>query len=168
MTRKRESSRRKERGAALLEFAVAGAVFLTALFAVIEFGRLLWVHNALRDTARRGARYAVVRKEGDESAVKKYIVYGDPNADPTTAKPVVDGLNLSQVNVDYANFNGIRLSARATVTITNYKFNFAVPIVGTSINMPNYRTSMTGESAGFVPCDIPNANPAAPCAIVPN
>lgn len=167
MTRK-QTSRRKERGAALLEFAVAGTAFLMALFTVIEFGRLLWVHNALRDTARRGARYAVVRKEGDETAVKKLVVYGNANADPATATPLVTGLNMSQVDVSYANFNGIRLSARATVTITGYKFNFAVPIVGTSVNMPNYRTSMTGESAGFVPCDLPSATPAAPCAIVPN
>ncbi len=54
-----KTKRSGERGAALVEFAIAALVFLTAVFAVIEFGRLLWVHNALTDAARRGARYAV-------------------------------------------------------------------------------------------------------------
>ena len=165
---RRKSNARAERGATLLEFAVAATVVMTSVFSIIEFGRALWVHNALRDAARRGARYAVVRRDTDETAVKNYIVYGDPNANPATAKPVVDGLTTAQVDVDYKNFNGILLSARATVTITGYKFNFAVPLVGTTINMPNYRTSMTGESAGFVPCDLPSATPAAACNIIPN
>lgn len=165
---RRKANARAERGATLLEFAIAATVVLTSVFSIIEFGRALWVHNALRDAARRGARYAVVRRDTDETAVKNYIVYGDPNANPVTAKPVVDGLTTAQVDVDYKNFNGILLSARATVTITGYKFNFAVPLVATAINMPNYRTSMTGESAGFVPCDLPSATPAAACNIIPN
>lgn len=164
--RKRNSN--NQRGAALLEFAICSTVFLTALFGVLEFGRLLWTHNALKDTVRRGARYAAVRKEGDEASVIKYIVYGDPNANPATAKPVVDGLTTSQVNVEYANFNGIKLSARATVRITGHQFRFALPLVGTTLTMPSYKTSIPGESAGFIPCNIPSTNPAAPCPITPS
>ena len=157
-----------QRGAALLELAICATVFLTALFGVLEFGRLLWTHNALKDAARRGARYAAVRKEADEAAVVKYIVYGDPNANPATAKPVVEGLTTSNVNVDYANFNGILLSARATVKITNYKYKFALPLVGTTLTMPSYKTSIPGESAGFIPCNVTSATPAAPCPITPS
>ena len=47
-----------ERGASLLEFAIAATVFLTVIFGVLECGRFLWTHNALKDAARRGARYA--------------------------------------------------------------------------------------------------------------
>lgn len=164
------ASRRNERGATLVEFAIVASIFLTALFGVLEFGRLFWTHNALKDAARRGARYAIVRKNDASSiqAVKYMVVYGDPNANPATAAPVVTGLTPANVNVDYKNFDGILLSAQATVSITNYKFQFAVPLIGTSINMPGYRTTLPGESAGFVPCDIPGATPAAPCAIVPN
>jgi Flp pilus assembly protein TadG len=164
------ASRRNERGAALVEFAIVATIFLTVLFGVLEFGRLFWTHNALKDAARRGARYAIVRKNDAASiqAVKYMVVYGDPNANPATAKPVVTGLTPANVDVAYKNFDGILLSAQATVTITNYKFQFAVPLIGTTINMPGYRTTLPGESAGFVPCDIPSATPAAPCAIVPN
>jgi len=163
-------SKRNERGASLLELAIVASIFFTALFGVLEFGRLLWVHNTLRDSARRGARYAVVRKNDAAgiAAVKNMVVYGDPNANPATATPVAAGLTTSNVQVDYANFNGIQLSARASVSITGYQFKFSVTLIGTTLNMPSYRTSQTGESAGFVPCDIPSATPYAPCNIIPN
>lgn len=157
-----------QRGAALLELAICATVFLTAIFGVLEFGRLLWTHSALKDAARRGARYAAVRKQGDEAAVIKYIVYGDPSANPATAKPVVDGLTTGQVDVEYDNFDGIKLSARATVRITNYKYKFTLPLVGTTLTLPAYKTSMPGESAGFIPCNVTSATPAAPCPITPS
>ena len=161
---------KNERGAALIEFTIVAAIFFTTMFAVLEFGRLLWTHNALRDAARRGARYAAVRKNDAAgiAAVKNMVVYGDPNANPGTAIPVVAGLTTANVQVDYANFNGIQLSARDSVSIINYQYQFSVPLVGGTITMPAYRTSQTGESAGFVPCDIPNATPFAPCNIIPN
>ncbi|HMF55184.1 MAG TPA: TadE/TadG family type IV pilus assembly protein [Pyrinomonadaceae bacterium] len=159
----------KERGATLMEFALVGSVFIVTLFAVLEFGRLFWTHNALRDAARRGARYATVRRNDAAGilAVQKMVVYGDPNADPATAKPVVSGLTTGNVAVNYQNYNGVLLSATATVSITSYQFKFAVPLIGGTINMPAYRTSLPGESAGFVPCDQPSANPLAACNIVP-
>ena len=163
-------SRKNERGTTLLEFAIVATIFFTSLFAVIEFGRLYWTHSALKDAARRGARYAIVRKNDAASilAVQKAVVYGDPNANPATAKPLINGLTTSNVVVDYKKFDGILLSAQATVSITNYQFKFIVPLIGTTINMPAYRTTLPGESAGFVPCDIPNTTPYAPCSIVPN
>ncbi|MGA9995665.1 MAG: TadE/TadG family type IV pilus assembly protein [Pyrinomonadaceae bacterium] len=161
---------KRERGATLVEFAIVATIFFTSLFAVIEFGRLFWTHNALKDAARRGARYAIIRKDDAAgiAAVKNMVVYGDPNANPATATPLVNGLTTSNVSIDYQNFNGIQLSSRATVSITNYKFNFAIPLVGTSINMPAYRTSLPGESAGWIPCDMSSGNPAAPCNTIPN
>ncbi|HSS19568.1 MAG TPA: TadE/TadG family type IV pilus assembly protein [Pyrinomonadaceae bacterium] len=160
----------KQRGAALFEFAIVATVFLTMVFGVIEFGRLFWTHNALRDAARRGARYATIRKNDSAGiqAVKYMVVYGDPNANPATAIPVAPGLTTSNVNVEYQNYNGVLLSSRATVSISSYQFQFALPFVGATTTMPAYRTSLPGESAGFVPCDTPTANPLAACSIIPN
>lgn len=159
-----------ERGATLLEFAIGATVFLTVVFAVVEFGRLFWVHNALKDAARRGTRYATVRKNdaAGQLAVKKVVVYGDPNANPSTATPIVPGLTTGQVALNYQNFNGIQLSSRATVSIIDYQFQFAVPLVGGTLTLPRYGTSLPGESAGFVPCDLPSGTPMAPCSIIPN
>lgn len=164
---KHNADRKNERGAALTEFAIVATIFLTVMFGVLEFGRLYWTHNALKDAARRGARYATVRKNDAAgiTAVKNMVVYGDPSGG---TQPVVAGLTTGNVTVEYQNYNGILLSSRATVSITNYQFQFAVPLIGTSITMPAYRTSLPGESAGFVPCDFPNATPYAPCNIIPN
>lgn len=168
MTRK--ANHRRERGAALVELAIVASIFLTALFGVIEFGRLFWTHNALRDAARRGARYAAVRKNdtAGQTAVKKMVVYGDPNANTSTAQPVVPGLTMANVVLEYQNYAGIQLSSRASVSITGMKFQFSVPLVGGKLDLPSYRTSSAGESAGFVPCDVSSATPWADCGTIPN
>ncbi|HET6980267.1 MAG TPA: TadE family protein [Pyrinomonadaceae bacterium] len=160
-------NRKNEEGKTLLEFAITGAAFLMVMFGVIEFGRLFWVHNALRDAARRGVRYAAIRRNdtAGQQAVKNMVVYGDPAGGTT---PLVNGLSTSNVAIEYVNYDGVQLSSRATVKITNYQFNFAVPLIGGSITMPAYRTSLPGESVGYVPCDMPSANPLASCNIIPN
>ncbi|MEP6819114.1 MAG: TadE/TadG family type IV pilus assembly protein [bacterium] len=142
-------SRRGERGSTLVEFAIGATLFLTVMFAVIEFGRALWVHNALADAARRGARYAVVHTAADSAAVKNVVVYGDPAGGST---PLVDNLTTSNVNVTYSGF-GLS-GGTATVSISNYQFQFVVPIVSTSISMPSYSTTLTAECAGLIPANL--------------
>jgi Flp pilus assembly protein TadG len=90
--------RSDERGATLLEFAIAATVFLTSMFAVIEFGRALWVHNALSDAARRGARYATLHSATDIDKVKNVVVYGDPAGG---GQPLVPNLGVGNVTVTY-------------------------------------------------------------------
>lgn len=138
-----------ERGATLVEFAIAATVFLTCMFAVIEFGRALWVHNALSDAARRGARYAVTHTAADEAKVKNVVVYGDPNG---TGQPLVNNLTTSSVQVVYSSY-GLN-KGTVSVSITSYQFQFVVPIIGTTIQMPAYTTTLTGESVGLVPANI--------------
>jgi len=144
-----KSSKRNQRGSTLVEFAIAATVFLTVMFAVIEFGRALWVHNALTDAARRGARYAVVHPATDAAAVKNIVVYGDPAGGTT---PVVSNLTTANVNVTYTGF-GLS-GGTATVSVSNYQFQFVVPIVSTSIPMPDYATTLTAESAGLIPANL--------------
>ena len=138
-----------ERGTSLVEFAIAATVLLTAMFAVIEFGRALWVHNALSDAARRGARYAALHSATDVDDVKNVVVYGDPEGG---SRPTLPNLTPENVTVTYSNF---ALNAgTVTVSVTNYKFQFVIPIVGTTITMPSYSTTLTGESIGFIPDNI--------------
>lgn len=160
-------NRKSEEGKTLLEFAITGTVFLLVLFGVIEFGRLFWTHNALRDAARRGVRYAAIRRNdaAGQLAVKNMVVYGDPAGGTS---PLVNGLTTSNVAIEYVNYDGVQLSSRATVKISNYQFNFAVPLIGGTITMPAYRTSLPGESVGYVPCNMPSANPLASCNITPD
>lgn len=140
----------KERGASLVEFSIAATVFLTVMFGVIEFGRALWTHNALADAARRGARYAVLNQESKKADVKKMVVYGSLDAE---AKPILDNLTTDNVEVAYDGF-GMDVGT-VQVTIKEYDFKFIVPLVSTTIRMPKYTTTLTGESAGTSPETIP-------------
>src|SRR5258707_10649923 len=106
------NKRSGQRGATLVEFAIGATVFLTAMFAVIEFGRALWTHNALSDAARRAARYAISqpastppgsKKTGDDlgpslGAIKNVAVYGDPAGG---TQPLLPDLTIDNVHVHY-------------------------------------------------------------------
>lgn len=134
-----------EEGASLLEFAIAATVFLTVMFAVVEFGRALWVHNALSDAARRGARYAVLHKAADIDDVKKIVVYGDL-AETT---PMLE--NFSTANVDVV-YNDFKLDGGTVqVSVHDYDFQLILPLLVSSIRMPSYSTTLTGESVGLIP-----------------
>jgi Flp pilus assembly protein TadG len=149
-----------QRGATLVEFALGATVFITALFAVLEFGRALWTHNALSDAARRAARYAIhqpastppgVKTTGTDvgpsvTAIKNVAVYGDPGGGTT---PMLDGLTTTNVSVTYQDF-GLG-EGTVAVAIQSYQFQFAIPIVGTTITMPDYTTILTAENAGVMP-----------------
>lgn len=144
-----KTCRDNERGATLVEFAIGVTVFVTVMFAVLEFGRALWVHNALTDAARRGARYAALHTSADAANVRNVVVYGN---EAGSGQPMLNNLTTANVEVDY---NGFGLNAgTVSVSITNYQFQFVIPIVGTTITMPSYKTTLTAESAGLIPADV--------------
>jgi Flp pilus assembly protein TadG len=145
----RFNHRRNERGATLVEFAIGATVFLTAMFAVLEFGRALWTHNALADGARRGARYAVNHATTDTIGVKNVVVYGNPAGG---TQPLVDNLTPANVQVQYSDMSLGK--GTVSVSIVNYKFQMVIPLVGGSINMPAYNTTLTGENVGLVPPNL--------------
>ena len=151
---RRKNTKSGQRGATLVEFAIGATVFITAMFAVIEFGRALWTHNALADAARRAARYAVNQPASTPAgvptsgtnigpsveAIKNVAVYGDPAGG---TQPMLTGLTPDNFDVEYTNF-GVGQGTVA-VTVTNYQFQFVVPIIGTTIQMPDYNTTLTGQ-----------------------
>lgn len=142
-------ARQNQRGATLVEFTIAATVFLTVTFAVLEFGRALWVYNALADAARKGARYAVLHDATAIDDVKRMVVYGNTAG---TGSPVVDNLSTTNVDVTYPNF-GLD-QGTVSVSINNYQFQFVLPLVPVSIQMPSPTTTLTGECAGLTPTDL--------------
>ena len=137
-----------ERGTTLVEFSIGVTVFLISMFAVVEFGRALWTHNALADAARRGARYATLHSPTDTQGVKNVVVYGDPAGG---SQPLVPNLSTANVSVNYSNF--ALNKGTVTVSITSYQFQFVLPLVSSSITMPSYSTTLTGESIGYIPAN---------------
>jgi Flp pilus assembly protein TadG len=144
-----ENCRDNQRGSTLVEFSIAATIFITAMFAVMEFGRALWVHNALTDAARRGARYASMHTQASSAQVKNVVVYGNPEG---SGQAMLTNLSTGIVNVDYNNF-GLN-NGTVSVSITNYQFQFVIPLFGARITMPNYKTTLTAESAGLLPANI--------------
>jgi hypothetical protein len=164
--------KKNERGAAVAEFAVACLFFFTVLIGIIEFGRLLYTHNALTDAARRGARYASLHQE-DAACVRNIVIYGEKHVDANcqpTGPPLINGLTAQGVNINvtYAGADtdndpeddvpidtsyGSNLGT-ATVAIENFTFNLGIPLLNIAISMPNYQTTMSAESAGNEPDPI--------------
>lgn len=121
------------------------------LVAIVAAGNLYYTHNALVEATRRGARYAVLNPTGSTTAVSNVVVYG--TATPAQgATSLIYNLTPGNVTVTYAGLNVA--SGTVTVTITGYSYPFVAPTLTTSITMPPYRTTLSGESAGFIPPDI--------------
>ena len=140
-----------ERGGTLIEFTVVASVFFMMLVGIVSAGNLYYTHNALVEATRRGARYAVMHPTGSTTAVQNVVIYGTDNP-PSGATSLVYNLQPGNVSVTYSGLNIAQGSV--TVSITNYTFPFVLPTRTTSITMPPYRTTLTGECAGLIPPDI--------------
>jgi Flp pilus assembly protein TadG len=133
-----------ERGATLVEFAIAASVFFVAFFGVLEVARLLWTYNAIAEGVRQGARYASLNAINTAN-VQNVVVYGTPGGGTS---PVAYGLTTAQVNVVYTNF-GVNQGTVA-VSVSGYTFSFLVlpDVFGSALTFPAYTVTMKGESAG--------------------
>jgi len=156
------TSRRGEKGTSVAEFAVVALVFFIIIIGIVEFGRLLYTHNALTDATRRGARFASLHSGTSGDAVKNEVVYGrkatyDAQGNPTSP-PVINGLTTTMVKVDYVGVPigpsgtmsgyGTNLGT-TTVKIEGYTFDLMIPLLGRQLTLPTYTTTYTAESAGL-------------------
>jgi Flp pilus assembly protein TadG len=156
-----KSCYRKEsqRGIATIEFAVTAAFFFMMLVAVVAGGHFFWTHNALVEAARRGARYAADQcpntapfvgcpdRATTIDRVKNVVLYDSSTAGTS---PFVPGLTATNVTVTYSSDFGVA-TGTVSVKIEDYHYSF----FGLDITMPTYQTTVEGESAGFVPANIP-------------
>lgn len=160
----------------MAEFTMIALVFFMLIIGIIEFGRLLYTHNALTDATRRGARYAVLHGDTKGLCVQRVVVFGESQVDPVTcavtggAAPLINGLGEGNVTVTYSGADldddpatpptgyGMNLGS-ATVTIgggdaPRYRFSINVPLFRQQFDMPIYSTTLTTESAGTKPEDL--------------
>lgn len=158
-----------ERGSTIAEIAIVAGLFFMILIGIVEFSRLLYTHNALTDAARRGARYAAIHKEIDETCVRNVVIYGESHIDKNnacapTGSPLVNDIEAATINIAYQgsdtdNDGDIDTSygsnlGTVTVSIESYEFDLLVPYFKVQLNMPHYTTTLTAESAGEEPDDI--------------
>ncbi len=116
-------SNAKQRGSVMVEFTLSMLVLIPLFLGGWAFGYTFFQYSQLENAVRAGARYASTLNYDSASttpssaflsAVQKMTVYGDPNADPRTASPVVPGLTTSNVNLSV----GFASSAPSSVTVS--------------------------------------------------
>lgn len=93
-TRSRISTKRK--GAAAVELAIVLLLFLTLVFGMVEFSRVMMVNQILVNSAREACRYAVVPNSTDAALAAKITTYMDSAAiSPYTTSVQVNGVVAS-------------------------------------------------------------------------
>lgn len=145
--------KKRQQGLATVEFSIIGLLMMIVFFAVLEFGRLVWMWNTLSEATRRGARAAVVCPVNDPASAN-IAVFNAP--DDNSANPVLVGLSQANVTVDYLDSSGTPTTVFADirdvrVRITGYTFNLLVPILGATLSAPDFVTTLPRESLGIIP-----------------
>jgi len=106
-------NKRAQRGATILEFAIAVPILVLLMMGIIEFARVMGAYQTLTDAAREGCRYAVAPMPGTATLPTtnqiQDVVYtfldsaGIPRASSTVAvnqtTSVVNGINLTFTDV---------------------------------------------------------------------
>jgi Flp pilus assembly protein TadG len=153
MNRITPASRRCESGLVMVEFTIIGAVFFIVLFAVIEFGRTLYVINTLTEASRRAARMAAVCPVGSA---------GPANAAANAAgNPVIGGLGTSNVVIEYLDTNGTVLANPGTSDygairyvrsrITGFTLPLIIPFIMPTLSINGFQVVLPRESLGVTP-----------------
>src|SRR3954451_5329385 len=82
---------KKQRGVALVEFAITLPLLLAICFGITEFGRAIYTYNTLAKSTRDAARYLTTQAPGNAvgwATAKNLAVYGNPLG---TGSPLVVG-----------------------------------------------------------------------------
>jgi|YNPBryunderm2012_1023409.scaffolds.fasta_scaffold79002_2 Flp pilus assembly protein TadG len=108
--------RRREGGQELVELALVLPVLLLLLFAILEFGLVIFSYNAVSNVAREGARYGVAHPT-DRVGIE------------ATARAASRGLDPSHLSIaiSYPGGNTIRVEARYDLTLFT---GFVIQAVG--------------------------------------
>lgn len=131
---RRPASRRKQRGAAAVEFALIASLLFMLLFGIMEMSRVLFYWNTAAEATRLGARLAVVCNK-DAAAIK------------TRMSSLIGLLTPGNINIAYApggcDINTCRM---VTVSITGLNVSTFIPFVPLNLTMPSFSTTLTRES----------------------
>lgn len=74
-TRSSRVCRRRQRGVAIVEFALVAMLLFTLLIGIMDFGRWLYTLNAAAEATRLGARLAAVCSKSDQNNIKEKMIF---------------------------------------------------------------------------------------------
>jgi hypothetical protein len=127
---------KRQRGTAIVEFALILPLLLVLTFTVTELGRAFYQYNVLTKSVREAARYLSTRTAGATAEIakaKKIIVYGSPNG---SGNAILPGLSLSNVpDPVWSSSGAFPAINTVTVSVTGYRFTpLAASVFGLSFN----------------------------------
>ena len=128
---------RDKSGVSFVEFGILASIFITLSFAVIDFGRMMWLNNTVEHVATEGARYAAVRGSNkaspvDVDQVKTYVrdratgipaadmainVTWNPSNNPGGSVTVVVTYNYEYIIGSMLGFDPVDLEGRSTMIV---------------------------------------------------
>lgn len=132
--------RHAERGASMVEFAIASSALLLIMFGILEFGRVMYTYHTVSNAARLASRWAIVRGSGcsvldhcgaNSEDIKQWVQSQVPLVDSgaldvsatwSTTKNPGDDCSVS----DPA---GNNTQGHLVCVTVSYPFNFAIPFV---------------------------------------
>lgn len=119
--------RLNERGAVAVEFALLLPVVLLILFAIIDFGMMMYGREIVTNAAREGARAGIV--QGPPKRTSGEIT--------TIASNYLNGTGVNQADVTFTPA-GAGLASPNTLTVTAvYNYNFLIPYIPNVLGVPN-------------------------------
>lgn len=140
MRRALKPSRRHERGAAIIEFALVLTLLFFLFFAIIEFGRFFFVQHTLQFATREGARLALVGRtltdaSGNPLSREASIVKLIRDKASVAMNPSDVSISIYPIPANYADPGGWQSTQNAGLpgsymrVRTRYTFKFLVPIL---------------------------------------
>jgi hypothetical protein len=111
----------RQKGVAIIEFALILPYLLVLSFITTEFGRALWEYNTLTKAVRDSARYLTLQTPGTHIAeARNLMVYGNLAG---TGQPLAAGLSASNVpDPTWQEVGSNPVINTVTVRIENYTF----------------------------------------------
>ena len=93
----RHTGRRRERGAALIEFALVFPMLLVLTLTVVDISRAFFVKNLAYQAAREGVRALVVGSHGDSLVVRQRVMQVTGAANVTLKSLGITGPNADRL-----------------------------------------------------------------------
>lgn len=126
---------KKERGAAVIEFALVLIAFLLLLIGIMEMGLVFYTYNSAVEATRSGARLAVV------SPISDPAIQDDMRA-------VLPQLTDGQIDIQYTP-GGCTAATCESVTVSiNGLTVTPIFIPGGTLTLPYFSTTLPRESLG--------------------
>ena len=122
---KSATNRKRERGHAVLEFAIGWSVLWAIFAGVYQYGYAFYVYNRLMSAVSNAAELGskITYDTGNASAftttLQNMVLYADETAPSQNPSPIVSGLTSANVNVNVT-LDAQGMPRDLTITIVDY------------------------------------------------